>query len=327
MKAITFNTLGSPLDVLVVSNIEKPSPGSGEVLIRIYSSAVNPSDVKKRAGPSPGLLDHGFIVPHSDGAGVIEAVGLGVSASRVGERVWLYQCQYSRRFGTAAEYVSIPSNRAVALPAAISFDEGACMGIPAMTAHRCVFSDGPVAGKTVLVTGGAGRVGNYAIQWAKQAGAQVIATAGSLKAKEDSLAAGADKVCTYSGPDLSQVVLSMTSGKGVDRVIDGEFGANLQGALDLIGVGGVIATYGSMQVPEPSLPFRKMMFLDLTLRLILVYAMPEEAKEEAVRDISFSLERHLLKHRIVHRLPLDAAATAHELVEKGGFYGAVVLRV
>ena len=139
MKAITFNTLGSPSDVLVVSNIEQPSPGNGEVLVRVYSSAVNPSDVKKRAGPSPGLLDDGFIVPHSDGAGVIEAVGFGVSVSRVGERVWLYQCQYGRRFGTAAEYISIPSNRAVTLPAAASFDEGACMGIPAMTAHRCVF--------------------------------------------------------------------------------------------------------------------------------------------------------------------------------------------
>jgi NADPH:quinone reductase len=327
MKAITFNTLGSPSDVLVVSNIEQPSPGNGEVLVRVYSSAVNPSDVKKRAGPSPGLLDDGFIVPHSDGAGVIEAVGFGVSASRVGERVWLYQCQYGRRFGTAAEYISIPSNRAVTLPAAASFDEGACMGIPAMTAHRCVFSDGPVIGKTLLVTGGAGRVGNYAIQWAKQAGAQVIATAGSLKAQEDSWAAGADEVCTYSGPDLSQAVLRMTSGKGVDRVIDGEFGENLQGVLDLIGVGGVIATYGSMQVPEPSLPFRKMMFLDLTLRLILVYAMPEKAKQEAVRDISSSLDGCLLKHRITHRLSLDAVATAHELVEKGGFYGAIILEV
>lgn len=327
MKAALFNTLGSPDAVLEVTDVDTPSPGHGEVLVRIACSAVNPSDVKKRAGPSPGLLDDGYIIPHSDGAGVVEAVGRGVPASRIGERVWVYQAQYARRFGTAAEYVALPSDRAVKLPNAIGFDVGACMGIPAMTAHRCVFADGPVDGKTVLVTGGAGRVGHYAIQWAKLAGAQVIATASSPEAEEHCFAAGADAVCPHSGDEFVRVIAEETSGRGVDRVVDGEFGANLPGLLDVMNTGGVIATYASMQVPEPVLPFRQMMFMDITIRLVLVYAMPEPAKLDAIEDITDCLDKGLLQHRIAHRLPLEKIAMAHQLVEQSGFYGAVVVDI
>lgn len=327
MKAALFNTLGSPGVVLEIANVDTPSPGHGEVLVRIACSAVNPSDAKKRAGPSPGLLDDGFIIPHSDGAGVVEAVGRGVPASRMGERVWVYQAQYARRFGTAAEYVALPSDRAVKLPDAVGFDVGACMGIPAMTAHRCVFSDGSVEGKTVLVTGGAGRVGHYAIQWAKHAGAQVIATASSPDAEEHCYAAGADAVCPHSGDEFVRVITAVTSGRGLDRVVDGEFGANLPGLLDVMSTGAIIATYSSMQVPEPILPFRRMMFMDLTLRLVLVYAMPESAKLDAMEDITSCLEKGLLQHRVAHRLPLEEVAVAHQLIEGGGFYGAVVVDV
>lgn len=325
MKAAIFSALGSAEAVLDISDVGKPSPEHGEVLVRIHCSAVNPSDVKKRSGPSPGLLDGGFVIPHSDGAGIIEAVGQGVPASRIGERVWVYQAQYARRFGTSAEYVTLPSDRVVRLPGAVGFDVGACMGIPAMTAHRCVFADGPVDGKTVLVTGGAGRVGHYAIQWAKHAGAQVIATASNSQAEEHCFAAGADAVCPHRGDEFVRIILEMTSGRGVDRVVDGEFGANLPGLLDVMNTGGVIATYSSMQVPEPSLPFRQMMFMDLTLRLVLVYAMPESAKLDAIKDISEYLDRDMLQHRIAHRLPLSQVAKSHQLIEEGGFYGAVVV--
>jgi NADPH:quinone reductase len=327
MKAAIFDVLGVAGDVLNITDIEKPVPAHGEVLVRIHCSAVNPSDVKKRAGPSPGLLDGGFIVPHSDGAGVIEAVGRGVPASRIGDRVWVYQAQYARRHGTAAEYVALPSDRAVELPDTVSFDVGACMGIPVMTAHRCVFADGPVDGKAVLVTGGAGRVGHYAIQWAKHAGAQVIATASNPEAEEHCFAAGADAVCPHSGEDFVRVISEMTDGRGVDRVVDGEFGANLPGLLDVMNTGGVIATYASMQVPEPVLPFRQMMFMDITIRLVLVYAMPEPAKLDAIEDITDCLDKGLLQHRITHRLPLEKIAMAHQLVEQSGFYGAVVVDV
>lgn len=327
MKAAIFGALGAAEVVLEISDVEKPSPEHGEVLVRIHCSAVNPSDVKKRAGPSPGLLDDGFVIPHSDGAGIIEAVGRGVPASRVGERVWVYQAQYARRFGTAADYVALPSDRAVKLPDTVGFDVGACMGIPAMTAHRCVFADGPVDGKTVLVTGGAGRVGHYAVQWAKQAGAQVIATASSPEAEEHCFAAGADAVCPHSGDEFVRVVSEMTDGRGVDRVVDGEFGANLPGLLDVMNTGGVIATYASMQVPEPVLPFRQMMFMNITIRLVLVYAMPEPAKLDAIEDITDCLAKGLLQHRITHRLPLEKVAMAHQLVEQSGFYGAVVVDI
>jgi NADPH2:quinone reductase len=239
----------------------------------------------------------------------------------------VYQAQYARRFGTACEYVALPANRAVALPSSSSFSDGACMGIPAMTAHRCVFSDGPVEGKTVLVTGGAGRVGHYAIQWAKHAGAQVIATASSPLAEEYCIAAGADAVCPHSGDEFIRVISEMTSGRGVDRVVDGEFGANLPSLLDVVSTGAVITTYSSMAVPEPLLPFRRMMFMDLTLRLVLVYAMPESAKQHAIGDISEYLDRGMLQHRIAHRVPLDEVAKSHQLIEAGGFYGAVIVDI
>jgi len=179
MKAAWFESFGSARDVLLVGEQAEPQAAAGEVLVRLATSGVNPSDVKKRMGSAPNLLDQGPVIPHSDGAGMIEAVGEGVPAERVGERVWVYQAQHERRFGTAAQFVAVENRRAVNLPDNASFEVGACIGIPLMTAHRCVFADGPVDGQTVVVTGGAGRVGHYAVQWAAQAGAKVIATASS----------------------------------------------------------------------------------------------------------------------------------------------------
>lgn len=325
MKAAQFNKLGSAKDVLELVELETPIPLHGEVLVRLAYSAVHPSDVKKRAGAFPDLLKDGFIIPHSDGAGVIEAVGRGVPKSRVGERVWIYQAQYGRRFGTAAEYVSVDTERAVSLSDNVDFEIGACMGIPAMTAHRCVFADGPVAGKTILITGGAGRVGHYAIQWAKYAGANVIATASNPEAETHCYDAGADIVCPHHGDELLDTVAEMTDGQGIEYIVDGEFGGNLPVLLDIARVGATIATYASMQVPEPSIPFRRMMFMDLTVRMVLVYAMPEQAKLDAINDISAFLEKDLLQHRIAHRVPLEKIADAHELIEQAGFYGMVLV--
>ena len=160
MRAAWFEEFGTARDVLKLGEIETPEPETGEVLVRLHASGINPSDVKKRAGSFPDLLDAGFVIPNSDGAGIIQAVGEGVDKSRVGESVWVFQAQYGRRFGTAAEYVAISSNCAPRLPGETGYDVGACLGIPAMTAHRAVFADGDVEGKTILVTGGAGRVGH-----------------------------------------------------------------------------------------------------------------------------------------------------------------------
>ncbi len=326
MKAARFETFGSAADTLIVGDWEMPAAGAGEVLVKLFTSGVNPSDVKKRAGAAPTLLDNGPVIPHSDGAGIIEAVGEGVSKVRIGERVWVYNAQYGRRFGTAAEYVSLPASQVVALPDNTDFATGACIGIPMMTAHRCVSADGSVAGKCILVTGGAGRVGYYAIQMAKILGATVIATASNEKGQAQCRAAGADFVTGHPTKNSVKQIQEFTEGKGVDRVIEGEFGANLVPVLDVLKTSGVIATYSSMIVPEPQLPFRRMMFMDLTLRLVLVYAMPEKAKQDAISDITTFLKSNQLQHRIVQQLPLAQIASAHEMIETGNQFGCVILQ-
>ena len=325
MKAAWFESFGPAQDVIVVGEQPQPTPEAGQVLVKLHTSGINPSDVKKRAGAFPNLLDDGLVIQNSDGAGVITAVGEGVSESRIGERVWVYQAQYGRRLGTTAEYVAVDSERAPLLPDAASFAEGACLGIPVMTAHRCVFADGDVAGTTILVTGGAGRVGHYAIQWASQAGAKVIATASTEADADACRSAGADAVVNHRDDDWSAQVLAANDGQPVDRVIDVEFGANLEAVLDMIRIGGTIATYSSTVVPQPQLPFLRMMSMDLTLRMVIVYAMPEDAKQHAIRDIHAALEAGTLQHRVAHELPLAETARANELIEQGGFRGCVVI--
>ena len=295
--------------------------------MQLHTTGVNPSDVKKRAGGFTDLLVAGPVIPHSDGAGVITAVGEGVSRSRVDERVFVYQAQYGRQLGTAAQYVALDSVRAPVLPDNASFEVGACIGIPIMTAHRCVFADGPVADQLILVTGGAGRVGHYAIQWAHRARARVIATASN---EEDATAcreAGAEAVVNHREPDWAKAVLDLTKGKKIDRVIDVEFGANLPELLNCVRIGATIVTYSSTVVPEPALPFRTMMFMDLTVRMVIVYAMPEEAKAQAVSDTQAALTEGGLQHRIAETLPFEQMAKAHEVIEEGSVRGCVVVTI
>jgi NADPH2:quinone reductase len=327
MRAAWFDHFGSAKEVLEIGDIDTPVAASGEVLVRLHTSGINPSDVKKRAGSFANLLDDGFVIPNSDGAGIIEAVGDGVDANRIGERVWVYQAQYARRFGTAAEYVAIDARRAPRLPDNVSFEVGACLGIPVMTAHRAVFADGPVAGQTLLITGGAGRVGHYAIQWASQAGATVIATASNTADVESCKKAGAKHVVNHRGDDVAANILSINGNTPVDRVIDVEFGANLPVSVEVLKTGGVIATYSSTQVPEPKLPFFTMMYKDLTLRTIIVYAMPEEAKSQAIQDINEALANDTLQHRIAKTLPLNEIARGNEIIEQGSIRGTVILTI
>ena len=326
MKAAWYEQFGAAAEVLTVGELEDPQPGPGEVLVRLRASAVNPSDVKKRAGSFPNLLDGGYVIPHSDGAGVIEAVGEGVSSDRIGDGVWVYQAQYGRRFGTAAELVTMGDERAPLLPEGVTDEEGACLGIPVMTAHRCVFADGPVAGLTILITGGAGRVGHYAIQWAHHAGARVIATASNREDTEACREAGADVIVNHREENWSAKVLAAIDGQPVDRVIEVEFGANLSEVLKLVRIGATIATYSSTQVPQPKLPFYQMMYQDLKIRLVIVYAMPEEAKRRVIADIEEAWRAGKLQHRVAHVLGLDEIAKAHALIEDGGFRGCVVVR-
>ena len=326
MKAAWYEQFGAPDDVLTVGELEDPKPGPGEVLVRLKASSVNPSDVKKRAGSFPNLLDDGYGSPHSDGAGGSESVGEGGSGDRGGDEVWVYQAQYGRRFGTAAELVTVANERAPLLPEGVTHEVGACLGIAVMTAHRCVFADGPVAGQTILITGGAGRVGHYAIQWAHNAGARVIATASNDQDRQACTEAGADAVVNHREENWSAEVQAATDGQLVDRVVEVEFGANLSEVLKLARIGATIATYSSTQDPQPKLPFYQMMYMDLKIRLVIVYAMPEEAKRGAIADIDEACRTGKLQHRVAHVLGLDEIAKAHVLIESGGFRGCVVVR-
>ncbi|MEM1188670.1 MAG: NADPH:quinone reductase [Pseudomonadota bacterium] len=325
MQAVWFDRFGAAADSLICGELPVPVAGEDEVLVRLETTGVNPSDVKKRAGAFPDLLDTGLVIPHSDGAGVIEAVGPGVDPARIGERVFVYEAQYGRRFGTAAGYVALDSRRAPRLPDAAGFEVGACIGIPIMTAHRCVFADGPVTDRVIVVTGGAGRVGYYAIQWAKWGGAVVIATASNSEDEAACRAVGADHVVNHRRVGWSADVLAATGGERVDRLVEVEFGANLPEALDFLRTGATIATYSSTAVPEPALPFRRMMFMDLTLRMVIVYAMPEEAKQQAIADTQHLLEEGYLQHRVADKLPLSDMVRAHEIVERGEVRGCVVV--
>ena len=327
MKACWFDAFGAAQKVLKQGDWPTPEPGSGEVLVRLHTTGVNPSDVKKRAGAFPDLLDAGPVIPHSDGAGVITAVGNGVPDSRIGERVFVYQAQYARQCGTAAEFVALDSLRAPVLPDNTSFEVGACIGIPIMTAHRCVFADGPVADQLILVTGGAGRVGHYAIQWAHRAGARVIATASNEQDAAACREAGAEAVINHRESGWGRAMLDLTGGQKVDRVIEVEFGANLPELLHCVRIGATIATYSSTVVPEPALPFRTMMFMDLTVRMVIVYAMPEEAKAQAVADTQAALTEGILQHRVAETLPFDQMAKAHEIIEEGSVRGCVVVTI
>lgn len=325
MKTAWFERFGAARDVLIVGEQKKPEPASGEVLVRLATSGVNPSDVKKRAGSFANLLDDGFVIPHSDGAGIIEAIGDRVRDRQVGDRVWVYQAQFGRRFGTAAEYVAIDASRAPLLPANTDYDIGACLGIPAMTAHRCVHSDGNVDGQSVLVTGGAGRVGYYAIQWAALAGAKVVATSSNESDNRACLDAGATATVNHRAENWSADALAANGGQKFDRVIDVEFGANLGQVLELIRASGKIVTYSSTIDPEPKLPFLRFMYLDLTIQAVIVYAMPEDAKQHAIRDIEQFLHEGRLRHRIAATFPLDDIVRAQELIEAGQCRGCVIL--
>ena len=327
MKAVWYEKSGAAADVLKTGEREKPVAGAGEVLIRMFASAVNPSDVKKRAGAQPAGFENGFVIPHSDGAGIIEAVGAGVAQSRIGERVWIYQAQFGRNCGTAAQYLAIPSDLAAPLPENTPFDIGACIGIPVMTAHRCVYNVDNLEGKNVLVTGASGRVGYYAAQWAKLAGAKVIATAGSESRCRIAEQTGAAEVLNYKEENLVEKIGEITSGKGIDHIVDVEFGMNARISAEIINNCGTISTYSSSLRPEPELPFYPMMFKNVTLDMVLVYNMPDAAKSQAINDIYTALDRGSLRHRIAESWPMEKTACAHQSIEAGGLDGCVVVEI
>jgi NADPH2:quinone reductase len=267
------------------------------------------------------------VIPHQDGAGIVDKVGPGVPATRVGERVWVYIVQWQREWGTAAEFTVVPARLAVRLPENTSFAEGACLGIPAVTAHRCLFADGPIAGQTVLVTGGAGAVGHYAVQLAKWAGARVIATVSSAEKAALAAAAGADHTVNYRTGNAAKEILALTDGAGVDRIVDVDFGGNLAVSLEAIKVNGVLAAYASMGEREPKLPFYALMSKNVTIRPVLIYTMPDSAQDQGAADVLRLVEAGRLMHVIGARFPLDRVVEAHEAQESGKVTGNIVVDV
>ncbi len=322
MKAAIYSDYGSARDVLRVEDIHRPEPGPGEVRVRMELSGVNPTDWKSRSGSTPRPIDE-FQVPHHDGTGVIDAVGGGVDASRVGERVWTWMAAAGRRWGTAAQWSVVPSRQAVPLPRGASAELGACLGVPAMTAHRCLFADGPVDGKNVLVAGGAGAVGHFAIELAKFYGARVATTvSGPAKA---SLAeqAGADLVVNYRDPGAADQLRAFAP--QMDRIVEVALGANLELDLAVSGPQTHVADYAA-EPADPVLPVRKCMNANVTLRFILLYGVPAEATDRAAADVSGALAAGALTPLPITRFPLDQIVAAQQAVEAGAV-GKVVVEI
>ena len=312
MRAAVYRETGKAADVLHVEEIPRPEPGPGEVLVRVYASGINPTDYKARSGAVPRPID-GFQIPHQDGAGVIEAAGPGVDPSRVGQRVWLLLAAAGRRWGTAAEWTVVPERQAVLLPDGASFELGAQLGVPAMTAQYCVFCDGPVSGQTVLVAGGAGAVGHFAIGLARRAGARVVTTVSSPQKAALAEEAGAEKVVNYRSADA----VDQIKGFGpVDRVIEVALGANLGLDLAVVRPHARIVTYAA-EAADPALPVRTCMMANITLRFVLLYGVPMTALEQAGADITAALAAGELTGLPVHTFPLTEIAAAHEAAESG----------
>ena len=327
MRAAFYERTGAAREVLQVGELPTPEPGPGEVRVKLATSGVNPSDVKSRAGLRTKTLPFARIVPHSDGAGVIDAVGEGVPRTRLGERVWTWNAAWKRPFGTAAQFVALPAQQAVRLPEAVGFDVGACLGIPALTALHAVRMDGGVAGKTVLVTGGAGAFGHYAIQMAKLSGAeQVIATVSNAHKAALAEQAGADLVLDYRSEDVAARVLEATDGEGADRVIDVDFAANVNESLAAVRAEGDIVVYGSGK-PEIAVPFYPAIVKNVRVRFFIVYNLSAGDRAAAIAQLTRWLEHGCLKHNIAARLPLAKIAEAHELVESGRAVGNVVIEI
>ena len=318
MKAIAYTQTGLAADVLKLIDLPTPEPGAGEVRVKVQWSGVNPSDVKSRLGLRSKTLAFPQITPHSDGAGVIDAVGTGVPASRVGERVWIWNGQWQRPFGTAAQYIVLPAAQAVPLPDGVAGEAGACLGIPALTALQGVLVGQGVAGRRVLVAGGAGAVGHYAVQFARRLGAsQVVATVSSEAKAQVALDAGADATIDYKRDELPARAAALTGGKGFDRIIEVDAAVNIVADLAIYGSG----------APDIPLPFFPAIVKNATLHCFIVYNLSAADRERTLATLQPMLARGELKHQIAATLPLAECAKAHQLVESGKAVGNVVLRV
>jgi NADPH2:quinone reductase len=322
MLAARYPTVGADSGVIRVERVARPEPQPGEVLVEVVASGVNPTDWKVRESPAGDAPP--WVVPNQDGAGVIVAVGAGVARERVGERVWLWLAQWQRPSGTAAEYVALPAERAVALPDEASFDLGAGLGVPALTAHRCLFANGPLGPEDrVLVQGGAGAVGHAAIELARFAGARVVATVSSEEKASLATAAGAELVIDYTREDVADRVRGWCA-DGVRRIVEVDVSRNLELDAAVIGAGGAIVCYAVS--PEPARMPRALMVANARIEFMLLYTIPDEAKLAGVEYVSRALAAGALSELPATRFGLEQTAAAHDAVERAAV-GKVLIDV
>jgi NADPH2:quinone reductase len=327
MLAAHYARTGPAAEVLQVSRLPAPEPGSGEVLVRVHVSGMNPSDVKKRAGRMPAPAEYPQIIPHSDGAGVVEAVGAGVEPARIGQRVWLWNAQWKRPSGTAAEFCTLPAGQAVPLPEGVDFATGACLGIPAQTAWVAAMEGRPAPGRTVLVHGGAGAVGALAVAVAAEAGARVIATVSTDEKAQIARAAGAAEVIRYRETDTAAAVMALTGGAGADHIVDVDFGANWRVNAAALAINGTIAAYSAPSAPQFEFDYYAFAAKAARLRFVQVYLLEREERASAIAGVNRLLQAERLPVIIDRRFPLQEVTKAHEYQETGQPLGNVVIDI
>lgn len=322
MQAAYYERNGTARDVLRVSEVETPQAGPGEVQVKLAASGVNPSDVKSRLGTTRKIA-WPRVIPHSDGAGTIDQVGDGVAKSRIGERVWVWNGQWKRAFGTAAEYIALPAAQAVKLPDKVSFEAGACLGIPAMTAIHAITLAAAGKGTTLLIAGGAGSVSQYAIQFAKAAGATVLTTVSSPEKASAAREAGADQTIDYKRENVGERVMELTGKRGVDAVIEMDLATNAKLIPAVLRPKGSVIVYGT--TPEAALPAAFCLVNSIRLLFFLVYELDSVERERAVSAIDRALGQGALINRVAQpTFALVETAAAHEAVEKGTIGNVIV---
>jgi len=326
MRAAFYERNGPAREVLKLGEFDTPRPGPGEVRVKLATSGVNPSDVKARSG-STRKIAYPRVIPHSDGAGEIDMVGDGVSSSRLGERVWLWNAQWARAFGTCAEYVALPSQQAVRLPANTSFEVGACLGIPAMTACHAIAVSGATPGMALLISGGAGAVGHHAVQFAKAAGATVIiATTSSPQKADAARAAGADHTIDYKRENVGERVMAITGNKGVDAIVELDIAANAKLVPQVLRPRGRVVVYGT-GAADAAVPLFFFLRNAITLKFIYVYELDATERAAALAGIERAISAGTLITNIGATFPLADIAAAHEAVEQGKVLGNVVVNI
>ena len=321
-----YERCGPARDVLALGEMPIRPPAANEVLVRLRYSGVNPTDIKNRGGVPGRGMAFDRIVPHHDGAGTIEAIGDGLPATLVGKPVWVFCAQHKRPFGTASQYITIDRKFIAPLPPGASFEAGACVGIPAMTAWNAVLGSGPVNGRIVLVTGGAGAVGHYAVQIARHQGALVIATVSSSEKARDAVQGGAHHTVDYRQPDAAEQILAATDGRGVDLCVDVDATGNAKLVAQVMASGGQIASYGSRELTA-DMPVRDLRLRCVSMRFLTLYHLNIDLLQSIAAGINAMLESNLLQHRVARIFPLKEIAAAHEALELGAVRGKVLLDV